>query len=64
MPADFSVKPEVSEGLRDLIKLSIEQARGAFETVAAASQMTWKSIETSSGCLALPRPEGGSNGKS
>lgn len=43
---DF-LKP-VPDLVRDLMKLSIEQARQAFETFAATSEKAWKSLETTS----------------
>jgi phasin len=48
MATDSFMTPEIPQGLRDLLKLSIEQARRAFETFVATSEKTWKSIETSS----------------
>jgi hypothetical protein len=48
MATDSFMTPEIPQGLRDLVKLSIEQARQAFETFVATSEKTWKSIETSS----------------
>jgi phasin len=48
MADDPFVKPEVPEAIRDLMKMSIEQAKRAFETFAATSEKTWKSLETSS----------------
>ena len=48
MGDDPFMKPEVPEAIRDLMKMSIEQAQRAFETFAAASEKTWKSLETSS----------------
>ncbi|MGA8689245.1 MAG: phasin family protein [Methyloceanibacter sp.] len=44
---DF-LKPDVPDSVRDLMKLSIEQARQAFETFAATSEKAWKSLETTS----------------
>lgn len=46
--ADVFLNPEVTESVRDLIKLSIEQAKQAFESFAATSEKTWKSLETTS----------------
>jgi hypothetical protein len=40
--------PEISQPVCDLMKLSIEQARRAFEAFAAISEKTWKSLENSS----------------
>src|SRR6185437_12095772 len=34
--------------LRDLMKMSIEQAKRAFDTFVATSENTWKSLETTS----------------
>lgn len=48
MSDDAFMKPELPESLRDLMKLSIEQARRAFDMFAATSEKTWKSFETSS----------------
>ncbi len=48
MANDAFMKPEFPEPLRDLMKMSIEQARRAFETFAASSEKAWKSLETSS----------------
>jgi hypothetical protein len=48
MATDSFVTPEIPQALRDLVKLSIEQARRAFEIFVATSEKTWKSIETSS----------------
>jgi phasin len=48
MANDAFMKPEVPDSFRDLMKISIEQARRAFETFAASSEQTWKSLETSS----------------
>jgi phasin len=48
MADDPFMKPEVPEAIRDLMKMSIEQAKRAFETFAATSEKTWKSLETSS----------------
>jgi phasin len=48
MANDAFMKPELPEPLRDLMKMSIEQARKAFETFAASSEKAWKSFETSS----------------
>ena len=48
MANDAFMKPELPEPLRDLMKMSIEQARRAFETFAASSEKAWKSFETSS----------------
>lgn len=46
--ANDAFNPEIPESLRDLMKMSIEQAKRAFDTFAATSEKTWKSIETSS----------------
>jgi phasin len=48
MANDAFMKPEVPDSFRDLMKVSIEQAKRAFETFAATSERTWKSFETSS----------------
>ncbi len=46
--ANDAFKPEIPEPLRELMKMSIEQARRAFETFASTSEKTWKSLESSS----------------
>jgi phasin len=48
MANDAFVTPEIPEPLRELMKMSIEQARRAFETFASTSEKTWKSLESSS----------------
>jgi phasin len=48
MANDAFMKPEFPEPLRDLMKMSIEQARRAFDTFAASSEKAWKSLETTS----------------
>ena len=48
MAEDELLKPEMPESVRDLMKLSIEQAKQAFETFAATSERAWKSLETTS----------------
>jgi phasin len=48
MANDAFMKPEIPESLRDLMKTSIEQAKRAFDTFAATSEKTWKSLETTS----------------
>jgi phasin len=48
MSDDQFMKPEVPEAIRDLVKMSIEQAKRAFDTFAANSEKTWKTLETSS----------------
>jgi phasin len=48
MANDAFMKPEVPDSFRDLMKISIEQAKRAFDTFAAASEKTWKTFETSS----------------
>jgi phasin len=42
------MKPEVPDAFRDLVKMSIEQAKRAFDTFAETSEKTWKSFETNS----------------
>lgn len=44
--SDAFKKPE--QALRELMKLSIEQAKRAFETFVATSEKTWKSLENAS----------------
>lgn len=41
-------KPEIPDSVRELMKLSIEQAQRAFETFVATSEKTWKSFEAQS----------------
>jgi phasin len=48
MAEDDVLKAEVPDSIRNLMKLSIEQARQAFETFAAASEKAWKSLEARS----------------
>ena len=48
MANDAFVKPEIPESMRDLMKISIEQAKRAFDTFASTSEKTWKSLETGS----------------
>jgi phasin len=48
MANDAFMKPEVPEQLRDVMKMSIEQAKRAFDTFATTSEQTWKSFESSS----------------
>jgi phasin len=48
MASDAFMKPEVPESVRDMMRMSIEQAKKAFETFAATSEKTWKTLETSS----------------
>jgi len=47
MASDAFMKPEVPESIRDMMKMSIEQAKKAFETFAATSEKTWKTLESS-----------------
>jgi phasin len=46
--AQDAFNPEIPQPLRDLMKMSIEQARRAFETFASTTERTWKSLENSS----------------
>jgi phasin len=48
MANDAFTKPEVPDAFRELMKISIEQTKRAFETFAATSERTWKTFETSS----------------
>jgi phasin len=48
MSNDAFMKPEIPESLRDLMRMSIEQAKRAFDMFAATSEKTWKSLETTS----------------
>jgi phasin len=47
-PNDAFVNPEIPESMRDLMKISIEQAKRAFDTFASTSEKTWKSIQNRS----------------
>ena len=44
---DAFMTPEMPQALRELMKMSIEQAMRAFETFVATSEKAWKSLETS-----------------
>jgi phasin len=46
--ANDAFRPDIPEPLRELVKMSIEQAMRAFETFASTSEKTWKSLENSS----------------
>lgn len=46
--ASDAFKPEIPEPLRELMKMSIEQAKRAFEAFISTSEKTWKSLENSS----------------
>jgi hypothetical protein len=48
MAADALMKTEVPPALRELMKMSIEQAKRAFETFVATSEKSWKSLESGS----------------
>ena len=48
MANDTFMKPEIPESLRHLMKMSIEQAKQAFDTFVSTSEKTWKSLETTS----------------
>jgi phasin len=48
MANDAFMKPEIPESLRDLMKMSIEQAKWAFDTFATTSEKTWRALETTS----------------
>ena len=48
MANDALPKAEVPDAFRDLMKISIEQTKRAFETFAATSEKAWKTFETSS----------------
>ena len=48
MANDAFTNPEIPESLRDLMKMSIEQAKQAFDTFVSTSEKTWKSLETTS----------------
>jgi phasin len=45
MANDGFKAPEVPEAFRDAMKMSIEQAKRAFDTFAATSEQTWKGLE-------------------
>jgi hypothetical protein len=45
---DALMKAEIPPALRELMKLSIEQARRGFETFVSTSEKAWKSIESGS----------------
>ena len=47
MSNDASMKPELPEQVRDVMRTSIEQAKRAFDTFAATSEQTWKTLESS-----------------
>lgn len=48
MANDAFMNPEIPGALRELMKMSIEQARRAFEAFVSTSEKTWKSLENSS----------------
>ena len=48
MANDAFMKAEIPDALRELMKMSIEQARRAFDTFVSTSEKTWKSLEASS----------------
>jgi phasin len=48
MANDAFTKPEVPDAFRDLMKISIEQTKRAFETFASTSEKAWRTFETSS----------------
>ena len=48
MANDAFMKPEIPESLRDLMKMSIEQAKRSFDTFATTSEKTWRALETTS----------------
>ena len=54
MANDALPKAEVPDAFRDLMKISIEQTKRAFETFAATSEKAWKTFETSSQPPSLP----------
>ena len=47
MADDPFMKPEVPEAIRDLMKMSIEQAKRAFQTFAAPSPSSSRKFATS-----------------
>jgi hypothetical protein len=46
--ASSAVNPEPPQALRELMKMSIDQARRGFETFVATSERAWKSLESAS----------------
>ncbi len=46
--ASDAFKPEIPEPLRELMKMSIEQAKRGFEAFISTSEKAWKSLENSS----------------
>ena len=48
MANDAFMKPEVPEQVREVMKMSIEQAKRAFDTFATTSEQAWKNFESSS----------------
>ena len=46
--ASDAFKPEMPEPLRELMKMSIEQAKRGFEAFISTSEKAWKSLENSS----------------
>jgi phasin len=46
--ASDAFKPEIPEPLRELMKMSIEQAKRAFEAFITTSEKAWKSLENAS----------------
>lgn len=46
--ANEFMKPEVPDSIRDLVKLSIEQAKRAFDTFVATSEKNLKAFEANS----------------
>lgn len=46
--ANEFMKPEVPDSVRDLVKLSIEQAKRAFDTFVAISEKNWQAFQTNS----------------
>ena len=48
MANDAFMKPEVPDAFRELMRVSIEQAKRSFDTFAATSEKTWKTFETNS----------------
>jgi phasin len=58
MANDAFMKPEIPEALRDIMRMSIEQAKMAFDTFAVNSEKAWRQLQSSSqstraGLLAL-----------
>lgn len=49
MASDTFIKPEIPDSVRELVKISIEQTKRAFDLFASSSEKAWKAFEGSSG---------------